>query len=483
MVLLLPFISLPLVASQTVANTTGERSAFESADDFHASVDLGHLLSDKLQDQLAHVMGKYGHPEHQDLEVEALFQSLLPHSLANLDDEVEGSDFSLVGRDFESLFETDVLPRARNKSVGASGKAIGNRNGAKYLAGNSTPLHSDSVQTTQLPPQSVDEGQHHTQLDKMRGDHEEMMRKHAEFNKAAKRRHNEMMERNARRNVHMEAILKQVHSAIEQDTRVFQDTPFWDTFLHNTSVRQQWKELSFDHVRPALEAAALNANHRVLVIEPNLELGIANRLVEGIRGSGTSDAVGRAYHGGMLSQPEGELPFAPFDVVLELGLVDAMAMEGNSAGTSRIAELRRASEVLSGLLKPGGSWLSVSVVPPALRTPLLERLGSAAFGLPPSQNEASQPAAMKISLGSPRPEVTKPKEKRLRGASGTSAEQEQRIASILLYGDADAHAFVYHRLRREQDDDATGRLVDDDSAESDLHNIIAAQRPVTREDL
>lgn len=191
----------------------------------------------------------------------------------------------------------------------------------------------------------------------------------------------------------------------------------------------------------------------------------------------------------------GHEPEAERDFVLELGLLDAMAMGGTGGATAgsggasrRSAELRRAAERLGRLVRPGGTWISVSVVPPSLRVPLLERLARGAFATPPDAggeaaaagtgthvvtlNASSSSSVLSTDL------PQQPPHPRLRGA-GLEASN---VANLLLYGDVDPHIFVY-RMRRNEVSSASEVFAVDAGPASALEGIVAAQRPATREDL
>merc|ERR1719329_1195686 len=110
----------------------------------------------------------------------------------------------------------------------------------------------------------------------------------------------------------------------------------------------------------------------------------------------------------------------------------------------RLEELRRTSERLSVLLRSGGTWVSVSSVPPRLRLPLLERLSGGAFDVP------SEDAGTHIvKLGPKQVQVAgtavAPAPARLRG----NGLDKQHVANLLLYGNKDPHVFAFRLPRVE----------------------------------
>merc|ERR1719379_1563642 len=160
----------------------------------------------------------------------------------------------------------------------------------------------------------------------------------------------------------------------------------------------------------------------------------------------------------------------PHDLVVEVGLLDAMAM-GHVQGSdeNRLEALKKASGRLASLVKPGGTWISVSAVPPSLRVPMLGRLSSRFFAVP-SENEDPAAGTHTIVLNSaPQMEV--------KGLRGSAASQ---VTNMLLYGSKDAHVWAY-RMRRAEDGNEDGGIPE--SALDGLLDGIRQQRPGTREDL
>ena len=140
------------------------------------------------------------------------------------------------------------------------------------------------------------------------------------------------------------------------------------------------------------------------------------------------------------------------DLVIEVGLLDAMAMSGEGGDMTRLQALQSAAARLATLVKPGGTWISVSAVPPTLRTPLLGRLAGDSFFAPAGEGqeaavegqEAAVAGTHAITLVSPSADGDVSDEHRaLRGAGAV------QVANMLLYGGNDARVWAY-RLHRAQ---------------------------------
>merc|ERR1712151_525436 len=113
------------------------------------------------------------------------------------------------------------------------------------------------------------------------------------------------------------------------------------------------------------------------------------------------------------------------DLVVEVGLLDAMTMGNAGSGVeiSKLGALQNASSRLSQLVRPGGTWISISAVPPTLRLPLLGRLAGSTFTLP-GEKESVESGTHAMVLSA---EASKEKGSvGLRGAS--------QVADMLLYG-------------------------------------------------
>lgn len=267
----------------------------------------------------------------------------------------------------------------------------------------------------------------------------------------------------------MSSLLKTVHQGLEEATDGWRDAPFWDDFFHSASTAQRWDLLSLAHLEPALQAAApAKEGRRVLVLGPRAD-GPAKRLAEELRarGGAPEGAEARAYGA------EGD---GSNDLVVEVGLLDAMAMCNVSAGAgelSRAEDLRRASSRLATLVRPGGTWLSISAVPPALRLPLLGRLTSqrGAFAAPGQGGGPAEGVHTVVLSAAP----GEPSARALRGAA--------QVADMLLYGDVDVHVWAY-RLRRSTAEEGGAEAGDGDGeAGEGLLDVVRQQRPGTHDDL
>merc|ERR1719160_541679 len=100
---------------------------------------------------------------------------------------------------------------------------------------------------------------------------------------------------------------------------------------------------------------------------------------------------------------------------------------------TKLEALKQASSRLARLVKPGGTWISVSAVPPTLRVPLLGRLSGHSFAVP-SDSENPAAGTDTIVISSPL------KNLEVKGLRGSAAAQ---VTNMLLYGSKDAHVWAY----------------------------------------
>lgn len=198
----------------------------------------------------------------------------------------------------------------------------------------------------------------------------------------------------------------------------------------------------------------LAAGTRLLILEPSK--GAADSLAAELGAStlGVS-AEGKVYGDHSTTDV--------YDVVLELGLLDALAM-APAESPDRIRELQRASEALSAMLRPGALWLSASAVPPQLRLPLLHRLAAGAFATP------EEHAVRGVVLS---PRTTPPEPPRLRGSLGPVD-----VTNLLMYGHESPEMFLY-KLQREEAQWSASAF--SPAAAQELEKAVAQQR--IRDDL
>jgi len=434
------------------------------------SLDLSELLPAEVQKALPKVFAHYGHPEaFVDDETGSFLHKLLPQLRPDLDD-MGATNKAWIERPQNSEFNNSLLEHLTNIAE------------QQHEA---TDVHQRGEATEALrrkqEEQAVVADQRRAEFEASRRRQEELMQRLSEQKKAAAQRQSRMRTHNAQMNARVEQLLKQAHEQIAADTHGFRDAPFWDDFFGNATTRQQWSLLSMEALQPALEAAMLLPQHRVLVLEPSASFGLAGRLAHALLERGFASTAGHAY---------GAEPDEGVDMVLELGLLDAMAMGGGGEldGRSRLAELRRAAGRVSNLLQPNGCWVSVSSVPPALRLPLLERLAGGTFKLPevaanglPSVAAESPAGTHTIVLDAADPEAL-PEAKRapkLRGSLPGGLETGA-IANLLLYGHRAPRVFAY-RMSRVVDAWMSAALKD--TEQGSLESIIAAQQEDIRDDL
>lgn len=455
----------------SLSSTSGSESP---GDDAAAVEHLNHLLPDNVQHVLGDLLTKHGHPEAGlDGEASALMHLLLPES--DTGDESSASFDSELSNLLSDVAEESAKAKAEEEAAAAARAAEAEeRRQKRQEEEDAARQEREAAKAAEHAKYEEERLRRAEAFQATRKAHEEFMQKSRDRTAAAHKKHEEMMSRHANMGQHVEELLRKVHSELEADTHGFRDVPFWDDFFQNTSTRSHWGQLSFELLRPALRHGSWLPEHRVLVLEPSSALGLAERLAGSLREAAPVSVLAHTYG----AEPDGE-----FDLVLELGLLDAVAMGGNNAGTSRIPELRRAFNRFQGLLRPGGAWVSVSAVPPALRLPLLQRLSSGAFLVPDAVSEEtavdeSQPSMHTISLQAEAP--IGGNAARLRGAATvTAADNEaQRVANLLLYGQKDPHVFAY-RLHRSPNSAADA--ADADNA-AELEGLVAAQRPEDAQD-
>lgn len=447
---------------------------------------VGHVVADKVSEVLPQVFGNYGHLEAlADPSDNALLQGLLPRYEEELRQERAQDDTT---KDLAALLESAVgeyqaqtswrSQRDAQKSESEAERSDTSTEKTDQIAGTSGRDARHAEWKSRRARQAANneaKRQAQNELDAQKNkellanrdrEHKEFMKKHSAATQAMHERHQASRERQAKSVSRVEQILLMVHEQIEKESHNFTDQPFWGDFFLNTSARESWNRLSLEDLGPSLNLAALRPEDRILVLEPSESLGVAAQLAESFQATGALAA----------SHSYGAEPDGTFDMVLELGLLDAIVMGGtDDVQTHRLEELRHASERLSGLLRPGGTWVSVSSVPPGLRLPLLERLAGGAFDVP-----SEDVGTHIVKLGAAKSQdvaadVASPPG-RLRG---TATLDKQHVANLLLYGHKEPHVFAYRlpRIEASWTDHALGA-----DGLSALEGIVAAQRPA-RDDL
>lgn len=442
------------------------------------AIDTGHLLPEHVQRMLPGLFSKYGvEAQIHDQDTNYFLHQLLPNASFDEIDVTATDNLESPGDPFPAIVPF-VLPQSFNpETLRQEGQTP-----SVQLGGDTKGIKALETETDGHDARKAAEEERRKHKEKMQAiqnSHDDFMKRNHERQEKARARREATKERHAMMSEHMTQLLQQVHEQVERDTHGFQDAPFWDDFFRSSSARERWGLLNLDGLKPALEAAALQPGHRVLVIEPSVELGLAERMAGALKNHMQISVASHAY---------GAEPEEQFDMILELGLLDAMAIGGRDGSVPRLSQLQNAASRFATLLRPGGAWLSISSVPPSLRTPLLARLGRASFSELPSVVEhievegdpgatgthtvMLQPAA---SLGQKKDEQTQ----RLRGASA-SLLGSQDVANILLYGGREPRAFSYRLRRGEENWEA--QKTEDESPE-DLEGLLAAQQKSLRDDL
>lgn len=423
-----------------------------------------HLLSRETQHGLASVIRKYGDSAIEDANVSTVLSNLLHDELVT---EKENQDRELAKEEAED--------REFAKQLEAEEKAAAEERQARKAAVEAAAEARRKAHHEQLEAEhKAHEAARQAEAAKAKARDEARQREHDQFMKETQERHERAQERAAAhrkeqedRWAHTAMLLKQVHAGLEEVTHGWSDAPFWDDFFRNTSTADSWSKLRLDHLRPALNEVELKQEHRVLVLEPS-GAGLAKRLADALRTEKVQSAEARTY-GAEVSDSH--------DLVVEVGLLDAMALgngDGTGADASKLSALRKAAGQLSSLVKPGGTWMSISVVPPALRVPLLGRLAGKTFAIPSESEDPKLGTHNLVLKAETTTGGTVARSPGLRGAS--------QVADLLMYGTEDAHVWAY-RLRRA-DAEKEGSATDGAPAEADgILDMIRQQRPWTRDDL
>lgn len=410
---------------------------------------LFHLLNHDTQHMLAQALERHGaQPAMEDPEVNALMSGLLHDELEERQEEAHKK--WLAERDAEAKKRQEAEEKRKREAEAREEEREASRK-----------AHQEEMDKMR-EEMKADRARAKAEMEERHRAHEEFMRKNEERRAEAAKRHAQSKEKHAANWDRMQGLLATVHAGLEEATDGWRDAPFWDDFFHNASTASSWQHLGLAHLEPALNAAGMQHQHHVLVLEPG-KAGLAQSIAEGIRKKEIENVLASGY-----GNEEGD----NHDIVVEVGLLDAMAMGHVEGGDeNRLQALKRASSRLASLVKPGGTWISVSAVPPTLRVPMLSRLSGGSFAIP-SDGENPMTGTHTIVLSST------PKMPEGKGLRGSAASQ---VTNMLLYGSKDAHVWAY-RMRRAEDATTDGGDISQ-SALDGLLDVIRQQRPGTREDL
>lgn len=478
MIRIMKFSSMCMFASATAVSPDAVLTDGAAKHEIKSLEDLHHLLPKDMQHTLAGLlenrMGEQTDESLEDAGVNALLSGLLHDEL-----EERSSAADALMEETMAKFEAEQQELRRQERERAAERS--RQEDAKEAARDAARAAHAAELKQQREEQEAHLQQAKAQAESSRREFEAKMEAQRQKMEERRQHHAAMQEQHAKNWERVSSILQQVHTGLEELTHGWQDVPFWDDFFQNTSTSSSWEHLALDHLKPALQASAVQPSHKVLFLEPR-QTGLAERLAAALHSeSGGSPAGGQEGPRASVFGAEGA---EAHDAVVEVGLLDAMAMGGQGQEASRVEALRHAVSRLSSLVKPGGTWLSVSVVPPTLRAPLLGRLvASGAFVAPAGggSSGAEDPAGTgthAITLQSPAAEAAaSPAAAVARSALRGSAQ----VANLLLYGSAEAHVWAY-RLRRAEEVEAPAKE-SDAPEESGLFSMIRQQRPGTRDDL
>mmetsp|Transcript_117653 Transcript_117653/g.374865 ORF Transcript_117653/g.374865 Transcript_117653/m.374865 type:complete len:458 (-) Transcript_117653:165-1538(-) len=418
---------------------------------------LWHVLPPELQHSLSGVLMRHSESESLDPEVDALLSHLLH-------DELDSQHQEFIAEEQQASKEAEEMAKAEDE------KRRREHERATAHLEEQRRAHEVEREAARVQREAEQKRAQEEALERHRS-HEEMLRKNKEFNQQMQERREKsqqkraaLQEQHAKNWQRATSMLQQVHEQIEIVTDGWREAPFWDDFFRTSSASGRFSQLGFDHLQPVLAAAAMQPQHRLLVLEPR-GATLAERLAEEIRSRTAQQAEAQQYG----SEGEGARDF-----VIEFGLLDAMSMSNVSQGleVSKLAALKNAASRMAKLVKPGGTWISISAVPPALHVPLLGRLANGMFALP---SESEDAAAGTHAIVLP-PAAAAQSKTGLRGAA--------QVADMLLYGSESVHIWAY-RMQRLDDfaRDLAESSPSPSAPDAGLLDIIRQQRPATRDDL
>jgi len=409
---------------------------------------LFHLLNHDTQHHLALALERAGaQPAMEDPEVNALMSGLLHDELEEREEDAHK----------KWVEEREAEARKRQETEEKRKRALETQEAERKAAQKAHQQEMDKMREEM----KADRQRAQVEMEERHRAHEAFMRKNEERREEAMRRHAESKEKHAANWERMQSLLATVHAGLEEATDGWRDAPFWDDFFQNTSTASSWQMLGPAHLEPAFKAAGVEPQHNVLVLEPG-QAGLAQSIAEGIRQKEIEHVLASSY---------GKEESDNHDLVVEVGLLDAMAMghiDGGDQG--RLDALKKASSRFATLVKPGGTWISVSAVPPTLRVPMLNRLSSRFFAMPSDKEDAAAGTHTIVLSAAPKTLEAK-------GLRGSAASQ---VTNMLLYGSKDAHVWAY-RMRRAED--VTADVGIPEANMDGLLDVIRQQRPGTREDL
>lgn len=388
---------------------------------------LWHLLSKDQQHSLSGILSRHAETSGSaldDPEVNAIVSNLLHEELADQEQQAEED---------EQIFPENPDNVAEEALRRLAAEAEENRQHLAALEAEGEARHKRLAE--QESERDAQRKQMQQEAAKKRAEHEANLKQSEEFLRTMKEkkaradeRRAAMQDRQAQNWERASELLQQVHEELEKATDGWKDGPFWDQFFKTSSAATRFSQFGFKHIEAALRAAWGDSNNSVLVVEPS-GAGVAARLAQEVALSMQVEQPVACVYGKEGSEQR--------SLVLEIGLLDAMAMsEGQDAELRKLDALKQAAAKIAAIVKPGGVWLSVSVVPPSLRLPLLRRLGDAAFSGPEELAGEDQGIhTMTIAGGD--------------GAkSAGSLRGSAQVADVLLYGGRDIKVWAYRLTRR-----------------------------------
>eukprot|EP00746_Dinoflagellata_sp_MGD_P007997 gnl/MRDRNA2_/MRDRNA2_115936_c0_seq1.p1 gnl/MRDRNA2_/MRDRNA2_115936_c0~~gnl/MRDRNA2_/MRDRNA2_115936_c0_seq1.p1 ORF type:complete len:467 (+),score=110.06 gnl/MRDRNA2_/MRDRNA2_115936_c0_seq1:67-1467(+) len=446
---LLAALTLPLSFSSSISRSTGTDQSTDAIGAGSPSLNLKGILDKGTRDEVSEVLQKFGDysaggggsVKDQDVRT-ALDQMLAPAPSRDADDDAEAAARARM----EAAFDAE---EKANEQVEDTKKRVDewDREAAEQRAQAEAEKKRREVQAAESRERlEKQKAQYKAEEEALRMKNEQQLNQM----RAARDRTKEMM---SSVNKHAFGLLQEAHAGLENVSDSASDASFWDDFFKNATSQAAWRTLGYSHLEPALIFSGFRPQQRVLVYESRA-LNRAWDIAEGLQNHGAT-SVTTALYGAEVS--------GPFDVVIELGLLDAVAMGGASQTKSiRVAETRKVIDSIRSLVRPSGTWMSVSVVPPSLRVQLLRALTIGAFA-PPKQPYNEKNGVYTVLF-------------RGDGSSGPENDinvNKQMVNNVLLYGTVESKAYAYC-LKREVRKDGQPKPA---ASGGFIEWLIGAQRP------
>mmetsp|Transcript_44830 Transcript_44830/g.126910 ORF Transcript_44830/g.126910 Transcript_44830/m.126910 type:complete len:408 (+) Transcript_44830:125-1348(+) len=248
---------------------------------------LWHVLPPELQHSLSGVLMRHSESESLDPEVDALLSHLLH-------DELDSQHQEFIAEEQQASKEAVEMAKAEEE------KRRREHERATAHLEEQRRAHEVEREAAKVQREAEQKRAQEEALERHRS-HEEMLRKNKEFNQQMQERREKsqqkraaLQEQHAKNWQRATSMLQQVHEQIEIVTDGWREAPFWDDFFRTSSASGRFAQLGFDHLQPVLAAAAMQPQHRLLVLEPR-GATLAERLAGEIRSRTAQQAEAQQY--------------------------------------------------------------------------------------------------------------------------------------------------------------------------------------------